>query len=81
MVWSYWLRCEPAFHLVMVVEDVVGRHRHRADERMSRTRRDPHPKVADHLHGQVSRVNGFRRHGDLTSTQDPIPLLRDDLER
>lgn len=63
----------------MVVQDVVGRHRRRADERMSRTRRDPHPEVADHLHRQVPRVNGFRRHGDLTSTQDPVPLLGDDL--
>lgn len=26
-----------AFHLVMVVEDVVGRHRRCADERVSRT--------------------------------------------
>lgn len=68
-----------AFHLVMVVEDVVGRHRHCADGRMSRTCCDRHPKVADHLHRQVSGVNRFSCHGDLASPQDTIPLLRDDL--
>lgn len=64
---------------MVVVEDVVGRHCHSGDERVSRACRDRHPKVADHLNGQVSRVNRFGRHSDLTSTQDTIPLLRDDL--
>lgn len=68
-----------AYHLLMVVEAVVGCHCRCADERMSRAGRDRHPKVADHLHGQVSWVNRFSCHGDLTSTQDTIPLLRDDL--
>lgn len=67
------------FHLVLVVEDVVGRHCHRGDERVSGTRRDRHPKVTDHLHREVSGVNRFSCHGDLTPTQDAVPLLRDDL--
>lgn len=63
----------------MVVEDVVGRHCHRGDERVSGTCRDRHPEVADHLNREASGVNRFGRHGDLASTQDTVPLLRDDL--
>lgn len=69
-----------AFHLVMVVEDVVGRHRHCANERMSRTCCERHAEPADHLHRQVSGVHRLSCHGDLTSPQDAIPLLRDDLD-
>lgn len=65
--------------LVVVVEDVVGRHCRCADGRMSRTCCDRHPKVADHLHRQVSGVDRFSCHGDLASPQDTIPLLRGDL--
>lgn len=63
----------------MVVEDVVGRHCRRGDERVSGTCRDRHPEVADHLNREASGVNRFGRHGDLASTQDTVPLLRDDL--